>query len=209
MWSKWLNFLLVVAVVAVAEGYMRPQHIDHRHSWLHATAKSGKSSDLRVRFLVDVKGQGKKGEITFVSATLYQNVLAAQRLAERISDEQFADLQKNNEAKDKADQVAQTELKLQIEALKDVQIKKKIGENGKIFGAITRKALLEHMRGRFPAATVWSPKLSILEIQSTASGENSTGEGDDIRQAGKYTAKINLGHTKVAPALYTFEIVSD
>lgn len=206
MWSKWLVFLLVVAV---AEGYIRPQHIDHRHSWLHATAKSGKSSDLRVRFLVDVKGQGKKGEITFVSATLYQNVLAAQRLAERISDEQFADLQKNNEAKDKADQLVQTELKAKIEALQDVQIKKKIGENGKIFGAITRKALLDHMRGSFPGNTVWSSKLSILEIQSAASGEKTTGEGDDIRHAGKYTAKINLGHSKVPPALYTFEIVSE
>jgi len=205
MWSKWLVFLLALAV---ADGYIQPQH--HRHSWLQATAKSGKSSDLRVRFLADVKGQGKKGEITFVSATLYQNVLAAQRLAERISDEQFADLQKNNEAKDKADQLVQTELKAKIEALQDVQIKKKIGENGKIFGAITRKALLEHMRGSFPGNTVvWSSKLSILEIQSAASGEKTTGEGDDIRQAGKYTAKINLGHSKVPPALYTFEIVSE
>lgn len=206
MWHNWFVLLGIAVASSTAFRFIRPPL---RHSWLLATAKSGKSSDVRVRLLADVKGQGKKGEITFVSATLYQNVLAAQRLAERISDEQFADLQKSNEAKDKADQVAQTELKLQIEALKDVQIKKKIGENGKIFGAITRKALLEHMRGSFPAATVWSPKLSILEIQSTASGENSTGEGDDIRQAGKYTAKINLGHTKVAPALYTFEIVSD
>ena len=187
--------------------FMRPAH--HRQSCLFATAKSGKSSDIRVRFLADVKGQGKKGEITFVSAALYQNVLSAQRLAERISDDQFAELQKNNEARDKADQLAQTELKAQIESLKDIKIKKKIGENGKIFGAITRKALLEHMRTSFPSSTVWSSKLAILEIQSSASGEKSTAEGDDIRQAGKYTAKINLGHSKVPPALYTFEIVSD
>lgn len=201
---------LALALCAFASGFVVPSRRATGAWALRAKAAGGSSNsnNIRVRFLADVKGQGKKGEIGFVSAALYQNVLAAQRLAERVSDEQFAKETAESAAKDEATRLHQTELKAKIDALTNVQIKKKIGENGKIFGAVTRKALLEHLRTLFPKEVEWSSKLTVLEILTESTGERSTKEGDDLRVAGKYTAKINLGHPKVEPALLKLEIVS-
>jgi hypothetical protein len=76
----------------------------------------------------------------------------------------------------------------EIDVLRDF-----IGENGKIFGAISRKALLEHLKAQFAKDAAWHSKLAILQIKTVSSGDVSTAEGDDIRQAGAYEAKLALG----------------
>ena len=136
--------LLLIILLGSASGFVRlARHV--APTKLQAKA-SAASSQIRVRFLSDVKGQGKKGEVTFVSAALYQNVLASQRLAERVSDEQFEKETAASAAADKEEQVRLTALGAKILNMAPVQIKKKIGENSKIFGAITRKSLLETLR---------------------------------------------------------------
>lgn len=172
-------------------------------------SSSAGSDKIRVRFLQDVKGQGKKSEIVFVSAALYQNVLSVQKLAERMSDDQFNTETKQREQREKDERAQLSVLAGRISALQGVLIRKKIGENGKIFGALTRKGLLEHLKSQFHDEISWPTKMSILDIKNAITGEMISGEGDDVRQAGKYICRINLGNPNVDQAMFTFDIISD
>jgi large subunit ribosomal protein L9 len=205
-----LLLLALLALQAASGFFSRASAVSRASFKLRAKGGTGGgSTGVRVRFLQDVKGQGKKGEVAFVSPPLFQNVLSPQKLAERVSDEQFAQENANKADQDKLELERQTSLAQQIDALTNVQIKKKIGENGKIFGAISRKALLEHLKAQFAKDAPWHSKLSILQIKTVSSGDVSTAEGDDIRQAGAYEAKLALGHPKAPSPTFRFEVVSE
>jgi large subunit ribosomal protein L9 len=203
-----LQWCLVFAVLLLSSvSAFVPLLRNEATSMMRLKAKaSAASSQIRVRFLSDVKGQGKKGEVAFVSATLYQNVLASQRLAERVSDEQFEKETAASAAADKEEQTRLSALGAKILEMAPVQIKKKIGENGKIFGAITRKSLLETLRSSVPDSA-FSPKTTVIDIVNLRTGSKI--DSEDIREAGSYSAKINLGHVKVEPTNFKLDIVSE
>jgi ribosomal protein L9 len=198
-------FILLALLFGTTDGFAPRMPASGRLA-TQLQAKAPASSQIRVRFLADVKGQGKKGEVTFVSAALYQNVLASQRLAERVSDEQFEKETAASLQADKDEQARLTALGAKINAMVPVQIKKKIGEHGKIFGAITRKSLLETLRASVPDGA-FSPKMTVLEITNVKTGVKI--DSEDIREAGSYGAKISLGHPKVESTCFKIEIVSE
>jgi large subunit ribosomal protein L9 len=100
---------------------------------------------MKVVFLKDVKGQGKKGEIKEVSEGYANNFLIAQGLAapattgavKQLDNQKKAEQRKKDQ--EKAD--AQT-LAVKLNEL-TVQIKAKSGEGGRLFGAITSKQIAE------------------------------------------------------------------
>ncbi|WP_430789589.1 50S ribosomal protein L9 [Virgibacillus flavescens] len=100
---------------------------------------------MRVIFLKDVKGKGKKGEVKNVSDGYARNYL----LKNNIAEEANAGNVKALEAKKrKEDQLEQKEKEEAI-ALKDtlaeltVEMKAKSGDGGRLFGSITSKQIAE------------------------------------------------------------------
>jgi len=103
---------------------------------------------MKVIFLQDVKGQGKKGEIKEVSEGYARNFLIPKGYAQAATDGNLKVLaqQKANEAKKKERELlAAQEIKAKLEQIK-VVIHSKLGENGRIFGSITSKQIAEELK---------------------------------------------------------------
>jgi large subunit ribosomal protein L9 len=100
---------------------------------------------MKVIFLQDVKGQGKKGEIKELSEGYVRNFLLPKNLVKIASDGNVKtlDMQKAAEVKRKQ-QEKEDAIKLG-EKLEQtiVQVKAKAGEGGRLFGAITSKQIAE------------------------------------------------------------------
>ncbi|MUT68418.1 50S ribosomal protein L9 [Paenibacillus sp. NEAU-GSW1] len=100
---------------------------------------------MKVIFLKDVKGQGKKGEVKELSEGYVRNFLLPQGLAKLASDGNLKTLEVQNasEAKRKAqEKLDAQELGKKLEEM-TVVIKTKAGEGGRLFGAITSKQIAE------------------------------------------------------------------
>lgn len=102
---------------------------------------------MRVIFLKDVKGRGKKGEVKNVADGYAQNFLIKQGLALEATPANMKSLeaQKNKEAKDAANELAEAkQLKERLEKL-TLQFQTKAGEGGRLFGSITTKQIAEEL----------------------------------------------------------------
>src|SRR5690606_26718351 len=100
---------------------------------------------MKVIFLQDVKGQGKKGEIKELSEGYVRNFLLPKNLVKIASDGNVKTLeaQKKSESKRKEQEKQDAvELGKKLEEL-NIQIKAKAGEGGRLFGAITSKQVAE------------------------------------------------------------------
>jgi large subunit ribosomal protein L9 len=102
---------------------------------------------MKVIFLQDVKGQGKRGEVKDVSEGYANNFLIPRGLAKIATEGNMKSLQVQKQAearrKDREKEQAQ-QLAKQIEAL-TVRIKAKAGEGGRLFGSITSKQIAEEL----------------------------------------------------------------
>ncbi len=103
---------------------------------------------MKVIFLQDVKGKGKKGEIKNVSDGFAKNFLLPQKMAveataanlnaakgKQESIQYHKDMEEDN-AKKLAEKIAQISLNISAKA----------GENGKLFGSVTSKELSEILK---------------------------------------------------------------
>jgi large subunit ribosomal protein L9 len=102
---------------------------------------------MKVVFLQDVKGQGKKGEVKEISDGYVRNFLLPRKLVEVATDGSLKTLgqQKKSEDKRKAEEKqAAVELAEKLNQL-TVQMKAKAGEGGRLFGAITSKQIAEEL----------------------------------------------------------------
>jgi len=100
---------------------------------------------MKVIFLQDVKGQGKKGEIKEMSEGYVRNFLLPKNLVKIASEGNVKTLeaQKKSEVKRKEQEKQDAiELGKKLEEL-NIQIKAKAGEGGRLFGAITSKQVAE------------------------------------------------------------------
>ncbi|MDU4694587.1 MULTISPECIES: 50S ribosomal protein L9 [Paenibacillus] len=100
---------------------------------------------MKVIFLKDVKGQGKKGEIKEVSEGYAQNFLMPRGLVRPATEgnvktlEQQTASELKRKAQEKEDAI---QLGKKLEEM-TVQLKAKAGEGGRLFGAITSKQVAE------------------------------------------------------------------
>ncbi|MFC3886318.1 50S ribosomal protein L9 [Bacillus songklensis] len=103
---------------------------------------------MKVIFLQDVKGRGKKGEVKNVADGYAQNFLIKQGLAIEANNANLKALeaQKNKEKKNAAEDLAKSKgLKEALEKL-TVELKAKAGEGGRLFGSITSKQIAEALQ---------------------------------------------------------------
>lgn len=103
---------------------------------------------MKVIFLKDVKGKGKKGEVKNVADGYAQNFLIKQGLAIEANQASISSL---NAQKKKEEKVAAEELE-NAKKLKDtvekvtVELSAKAGEGGRLFGSITSKQIADELQ---------------------------------------------------------------
>lgn len=102
---------------------------------------------MKVIFLKDVKGSGKKGEIAEVSDGYARNFLIKKGLAEEATAVKINSLNIKKGAEDFHRQEEIKALKEEAKKLSGTQITLKIkcGENGKVFGSVTAKEIADEL----------------------------------------------------------------
>ncbi|HEQ5429941.1 TPA: 50S ribosomal protein L9 [Streptococcus pyogenes] len=108
---------------------------------------------MKVIFLADVKGKGKKGKIKEVPTGYAQNFLIKKNLAKEATSQSIGELK----GKQKAEEKAQAEILAEAQAVKAVldedktrvQFQEKVGPDGRTFGSITAKKISEELQKQF------------------------------------------------------------
>jgi len=103
---------------------------------------------MKVIFLKEVKGRGKKGEVKNVADGYAQNFLLKQGLAVEASQANVSSLnaQKKKEEKHAAEELEESrQLKARIDEI-TIELTAKSGEGGRIFGSITSKQIAEELQ---------------------------------------------------------------
>ena len=108
---------------------------------------------MKVIFLADVKGKGKKGEIKEVPTGYAQNFLIKKNLAKEANAQALGELRGKQKSEEKAHaellaEAQKIKAKLEEEATV-VQFTEKIGPDGRTFGSITNKKIAEELEKQF------------------------------------------------------------
>ncbi|MGP0576190.1 50S ribosomal protein L9 [Paenibacillus peoriae] len=100
---------------------------------------------MKVIFIKDMKGQGKKGQIKEVSDGYAANFLLPRGIARPATEGNMKTLENQNAAEEKRKQEEKEEAQALGKKLEEttVQLKAKAGEGGRLFGAITSKQIAE------------------------------------------------------------------
>ncbi|MCJ1994983.1 50S ribosomal protein L9 [Lactococcus piscium] len=108
---------------------------------------------MKVIFLQDVKGKGKRGEVKEVPTGFAQNFLIKKNLAKEATGQAMAALSGQVKAEEKAEAEILAEAKaLQAELEKEmtvVEIREKVGADGRLFGAINSKKIADALNEQF------------------------------------------------------------
>ena len=132
---------------------------------------------MKVILNVDVKGQGKKGELKEVSDGYARNYLLPRKLA---TDDNLNAFRLKEKAK--AAQIAREKAEAEENAKKlgaiQVKIAAKAGSNGKLFGSVTSKEISDALHEQFDLT---------IEKQKIVQAE-------PIKSFGAYEVKCKLGY---------------
>lgn len=139
---------------------------------------------MKVVFLKDVKGKGKKGEIKNVADGYAHNFLIKNGYAAEANAQALSQLdgQKKLEAKNAAAELAEAKvLKETLEAL-TIELKAKSGEGGRLFGSVSTKQIADALQ-----------KVHGIKIDKRKMTLN-----DGIRALGFTNAPVKLHHDVTA-----------
>ena len=135
---------------------------------------------MKVIFNVDVKGQGKKGEMKEVSTGYARNYLLPRGLASEATADNLNAFKLKEKAK--AAQIAREKAQAQEYAAKlsgvQVTIRAKAGNNGKLFGAVTSQEISDALKAQFD-----------MDIE-----KNKIVQAEPIKSYGSFTVKAKLGY---------------
>lgn len=139
---------------------------------------------MKVIFLQDVKGNGKKGEIKNVADGYAQNFLIKNNLALEATPANMKSLegQKKKQEREAAEELQEAKvLKEKLEKL-TVELSAKSGEGGRLFGSITSKQIADELS-----------KASGIKID-----KRKLDLGDSIRSLGVTNVPVKLHHEVTA-----------
>ena len=135
---------------------------------------------MKVIFNVDVRGQGKKGEMKEVSDGYARNDLLPRKLATEATADNINALKLKEKAK--AAQMAKEKAQAEENAKKlsgvQVIIRAKAGSGGKLFGAVTSQEISKALKEQFD-----------IDIE-----KNKIVQADPIKTFGAFTVKAKLGY---------------
>lgn len=132
---------------------------------------------MKVILLQDIKGVGKKEQIINASDGYAKNFLMPKGLAMEASPANMKKLERQKAeqaAKEQAELEAAQNLGKEIET-KTVSVKVKVGNNGKLFGAVTNKEVAAALKEQF--------KIDIDKKKITV---------DPVKAVGEYEASVKL-----------------
>lgn len=134
---------------------------------------------MKVIFNVDVKGQGKKGEMKEVSDGYARNYLLPRKLANEATADNLNALKLKEKAR--AAQIAKEKAQAEENAKKlhgvIVQIPARAGQSGRLFGAVTSQEISDALREQHG-----------IEIE-----KNKIVQAEPIKQFGSYEVRAKLG----------------
>ena len=134
---------------------------------------------MKVIFNVDVRGQGKKGEMKEVSDGYARNYLLPRKLATEATADNINALKLKEKAK--AAQMAKEKAQAEENAKKlsgvQVIIRAKAGSGGKLFGAVTSQEISKALKEQFD-----------IDIE-----KNKIVQADPIKTFGAFTVMAKLG----------------
>ncbi len=106
---------------------------------------------MKVILLKDVKGKGKKGELVNVSDGYARNYLFPRKLANEATDNNvhILNTKKENDRKKKLAEIEKAQKLADELRGKEVILKTKAGETGRLFGAITTKDIAKEIKSKF------------------------------------------------------------
>ena len=135
---------------------------------------------MKVIFNVDVKGQGKKGELKEVSDGYARNYLLPRKLAAEATADNINALKLKEKAK--AAQIAREKEQAMEYAKKlggvIVTIRARAGSNGKLFGAVTSQEISDALKEQHG-----------IEVE-----KNKIVQAEPIKTYGVYEVKAKLGY---------------
>ena len=135
---------------------------------------------MKVIFNVDVRGQGKKGEMKEVSDGYARNYLLPRKLATEATADNINALKLKEKAK--AAQMAKEKAQAEENARKlsgvQVIIRAKAGNGVKLFGAVTSQEISKALKDQFD-----------IDIE-----KNKIVQADPIKTFGAFTVKAKLGY---------------
>ena len=135
---------------------------------------------MKVIFNVDVRGQGKKGELKEVSDGYARNYLLPRKLAAEATADNINTLKLKEKAKQA--QIAREKALAEENAKKldgiQVLIKAKAGAGGKLFGAVTSQEISRALKEQFD-----------IDVE-----KNKIVQAEPIKSYGAYTVKAKLGY---------------
>ena len=134
---------------------------------------------MKVIFLQDVRGQGKKGEMKEVSEGYARNYLIPRKMAVEANRDNLNTLALKEKARKEQEARERAEAAANAAKLKDVvvTIRAKAGGSGKLFGAVTSQEISE-----------------ALEAQhGIAIEKNRIVQGEPIKAFGSYEVKCKFG----------------
>ncbi len=135
---------------------------------------------MKVIFNVDVRGQGKKGELKEVSTGYARNYLLPRNLATEATPDNLNAFKLKEKAKaaQKAKEKAQAEEYAKTLGAVQVTVRAKAGANGKLFGAVTSQEISDALKEQFG-----------MDIE-----KNKIVQAEPIKSYGSYTVKAKLGY---------------
>lgn len=135
---------------------------------------------MKVIFNVDVKGQGKKGDLKEVSDGYARNYLLPRKLATEATADNINALKLKEKAK--TAQIAREKAQAEENAKKlsgvQVIIRAKVGSGGKLFGAVTSQEISKALKEQFD-----------IDIE-----KNKIVQAEPIKTFGAFTVKAKLGY---------------
>lgn len=146
---------------------------------------------MKVILLQDIKGVGKKDQTINASDGYAKNFLMPKGLAVEASAANIKKLEKQKaeaEAKAQAELEAAQKLGKEIES-KTINIKVKVGNNGKLFGAVTNKEVSAELKDQFNIE-IDKKKIVVDPIKSTGDAEAS------IKLHPNVTVKLKISVTE-------------
>ncbi len=135
---------------------------------------------MKVILIKDVKGSGKKGDVLNVADGYARNYLIGKGFALEATQKNLNDLQgKKSSEQHKIDvEIADNEALVEKIKDKDVVIKAKAGQGGKLFGAVTASTVSDEIKKQY-GVDVEKKKIAL---------------SSDIKSYGDFSAAIKLSH---------------
>ncbi len=135
---------------------------------------------MKVLLIKDVKSLGKAGEVKEVKDGYGKNFLIAKGFAKHATPEIIEEHKKmmaQKEAEEKAELERLQELAKKLDKL-EIIVKKKVGENGHLFGAVTKEEIAEALKAEHG-----------IEID-----KKHITEKKPIKNVGEHDVDLKLGH---------------